>query len=75
MKIFSHSRPAIVAYQDLLRLHLDERASDPFGTVEERKRNGRTYLYQRFRAETEMMSRISAKISRTYVRAWTARKR
>lgn len=57
MKILSHSRPAIVAYQDLLRLHLDERASGLVGTIEERKRNGRTYLYERFRIGTEMMSR------------------
>lgn len=57
MEITAHSRPAIVAYQDLLRLHLDERASSLVGTVEERKRNGRTYLYERFRIGTEMKSR------------------
>ena len=57
MEIVAHSRPAVVAYQDLLRLHLDERASSLIGTVEERRRNGRTYLYDRFRIGTEMMSR------------------
>lgn len=57
MEIVAHSRPAVVAYQDLLRLHLDEKASSLVGTVEERKRNGRTYLYERFRIGTEMMSR------------------
>uniref|UniRef100_UPI0028126FF8 GSU2403 family nucleotidyltransferase fold protein n=1 Tax=Chelativorans sp. TaxID=2203393 RepID=UPI0028126FF8 len=57
MEIVAHSRPAIVAYQDLLRLHLDERASSLIGTIEERRRNGRTYLYERFRIGTEMVSR------------------
>ncbi|MFC4350539.1 GSU2403 family nucleotidyltransferase fold protein [Fodinicurvata halophila] len=57
MEISAHSRPAVVAYQDLLRLHLDERASNLVGTIEERQRNGRTYLYERFRIGTEMMSR------------------
>ncbi|MER0239805.1 GSU2403 family nucleotidyltransferase fold protein [Fulvimarina sp. MAC8] len=57
MKILSHSRPAHVAYQDLLRLHLDDQASRLIGTVEERRRNGRTYLYERFRLGSEMKSR------------------
>lgn len=57
MEIMAHSRPAVVAYQDLLRLHLDEQASNLIGTVEERQRNGRTYLYERFRIGTEMKSR------------------
>ncbi|QPC43834.1 hypothetical protein HW532_14740 [Kaustia mangrovi] len=57
MEIAAHSRSAVVAYQDLLRLHLDERASNLIGTIEERRRNGRTYLYERFRIGTEMMSR------------------
>lgn len=57
MEIIAHSRPAVVAYQDLLRLHLDERASGLVGTIEERKRNGRTYLYEKFRIGTEMVSR------------------
>lgn len=53
----SHSRAAQVAYQDLLRLHLDEAASDLLGTIEERQRNGRSYLYDKFRIGTEMKSR------------------
>jgi len=57
MPIPAHSRPASVAYQDLLRLHLDERASGVIGTIEERHRNGRTYLYERFRIGSEMKSR------------------
>lgn len=57
MSIQSHSRAAQVAYQDLLRLHLDETASALIGTVEERVRNGRSYLYDRFRLGTEMKSR------------------
>ena len=46
-----------MAYQDLLRLHLDEAASDLLGTIEERGRNGRSYLYDKFRIGTEMKSR------------------
>ncbi|WP_342666422.1 hypothetical protein [Tateyamaria sp. ANG-S1] len=33
MLILSHSRAAQVAYQDLLRLHLDDRAADLIGSV------------------------------------------
>jgi hypothetical protein len=57
MSILSHSRAAQVAYQDLLRLHLDETASELIGSVEERVRNGRHYLYDKFRIGTEMKSR------------------
>jgi hypothetical protein len=57
METVAQSRAAVVAYQDLLRLHLDERASHLIGTIEERKRNGRTYLYEKFRIGTEMVSR------------------
>jgi len=57
MDMISHSRAAHVAYQDLLRLHLDEAASDVVGSIEARQRNGRTYLYDRFRIGTEMKSR------------------
>lgn len=53
----SLSRTAQTAYQDLLRLHLDETASILIGTVEERTRNGRTYLYDKFRLGTVMKSR------------------
>ncbi|WP_172330430.1 GSU2403 family nucleotidyltransferase fold protein [Mangrovicoccus sp. HB161399] len=55
--ILSHSRAAQVAYQDLLRLHLDEAASGHVGSLEARHRNGRTYLYDKFRIGTEMKSR------------------
>ncbi|WP_226781384.1 nucleotidyltransferase family protein [Oceaniglobus trochenteri] len=57
MELKSHSRTAQVAYQDLLRMHLDEAASEVVGSIEERKRNGRIYLYDRFRIGTEMKSR------------------
>ncbi|MFQ8433154.1 hypothetical protein [Amaricoccus sp. W119] len=57
MTIISHSRAAQVAYQDLLRLHLDDTASELIGSVEERSRNGRSYLYDKFRIGTEMKSR------------------
>lgn len=55
--ILSLSRNAQVIYQDLLRLHLDETASELVGSLEERHRNGRTYLYDRYRLGTEMKSR------------------
>ena len=57
MEPTSHSRAAQVAYQDLLRMHLDEAASEVMGSIEERQRNGRIYLYDRFRIGTEMKSR------------------
>jgi len=57
MDPISHSRAAQVAYQDLLRMHLDEAASEVVGSIEERQRNGRSYLYDRFRIGTEMKSR------------------
>ncbi|MCR9152377.1 MAG: GSU2403 family nucleotidyltransferase fold protein [Rhodobacteraceae bacterium] len=57
MEIVSHSRAASAAYQDLLRLHLGEAASGLIGSVEARHRNGRTYLYERYRIGTEMKSR------------------
>ncbi|SNR46901.1 hypothetical protein SAMN06265378_10518 [Paracoccus sediminis] len=57
MEAISHSRAAQVAYQDLLRLHLDDAASELLGSVEERHRGGRVYLYDRFRLGTEMKSR------------------
>ena len=57
MNIRSYSRMAQVAYQDLLRLHQDEVASVLIGSIEERHRNGRVYLYDKFRIGTEMRSR------------------
>lgn len=57
MTVPSQSRAAQVAYQDLLRLHLEDSASDLIGSVEERVRNGRVYLYDKFRIGTQMKSR------------------
>lgn len=57
MRFLSHSRAAHVAYQDLLRLHLDDRAAGLVGTIEERRRGGRTYLYEKFRLGDRMQSR------------------
>jgi len=57
MEPVSLSRSAVVAYQDLLRLHLDEQAARLMGSIEERHRNGRVYLYERFRIGTDMVSR------------------
>jgi hypothetical protein len=57
MSITSHSRAAQVAYQDLLRLHLDDTASELIGSVEERVRGGRVYLYDKFRIGISMKSR------------------
>jgi hypothetical protein len=57
VKTVAQSRAAVVPYQDLLRLHLDERASRLIGAIGKRKRNGRTYLYETFRIGTVMVSR------------------
>lgn len=57
MKSASISRVAQTAYHDLLRLHLDETASGLIGSIEERRRAGRVYLYDKFRIGTEMKSR------------------
>ncbi|NIY81248.1 hypothetical protein HCZ23_17435 [Celeribacter sp. HF31] len=57
MPVQSHSRAAQVAYQDLKRLHLDEAASLVIGSVEERRRGERVYLYDKFRLGTEIRSR------------------
>lgn len=57
MSIPSLSRTAQVTYQDLLRLHKEEQAAEVIGSIEERPRNGRVYLYDRFRIGTEMKSR------------------
>lgn len=57
MPVKSLSRTAQVTYQDLLRLHQEEQASELVGSIEERPRNGRVYLYDRFRIGTEMKSR------------------
>lgn len=57
MDLKSLSRNAQVAYQDLLRLHLEETAAALIGSVEARPRNGRIYLYDKFRIGSEMKSR------------------
>lgn len=57
MPVISLSRTAQVTYQDLLRLHQEEQAAEVIGSIEERTRNGRSYLYDRFRIGTEMKSR------------------
>ena len=52
-----HSRSAMVAYQDLLCQLADADAASFPGTLEERRRNGRTYLYERFRIGSTMKAR------------------
>ena len=56
MPLISHSRTAQTAYQDLLRLHLDEAASVLKGTLEVRERNGRGYLYDKVRLGAQVRS-------------------
>lgn len=63
MHISSLSRIAQVTYQDLLRLHLEDQASELIGSIEERSRNGRIYLYDKFRIGTEMRSRYLGEAS------------
>ncbi|MEI4474161.1 nucleotidyltransferase family protein [Frigidibacter sp. MR17.24] len=57
MPALSLSRTAQAAYQDLLRLQLEDSASEVLGSIEERHRNGRVYLYDKFRIGTEMKTR------------------
>ncbi len=57
MKNVSISRSAQTAYHDLLRMHLDETASGLIGSIEERHRAGRVYLYDKYRIGSEMKSR------------------
>lgn len=80
----SYSRTAQVAYQDLLRLHRDAAASEVIGSIEERHRNGRSFLYDKFRIGTEMKSRylgegtpeLRARLSRaTEIKAGAAERR
>ena len=61
----SHSRAAQVACQDLLRMHLDAAVAEVVGSIEGCRRNGRTYLYDRFRIGTEMKSRYLGEDSRS----------
>lgn len=51
------SQLALVAYLDLLRLHQDDSAAQMIGSLEVRQRNGRAYLYDRFRIGTDMKAR------------------
>jgi len=55
--IASLSQTAQVAYQDLLRLHQDAAAAELLGSIEERRRAGRVYLYDKFRIGAHMKSR------------------
>ena len=52
-----HSLIGHTAYTDLLRNHLDEEIGLLRGTVERKTRNGRTYLYDRYRIGTKVVSR------------------
>ncbi len=52
-----HSLSGHTAYADLLRLHKDAAASDLIGTVERKERNGRVYLYDRYRTGNKVQSR------------------
>jgi hypothetical protein len=51
------SRSAVVAYQDLLCQLADADAARFPGTLEERHRNGRTYLHEQFRIGSSMKAR------------------
>lgn len=53
----SHSLIGHTAYADLLSSHLDAQASALRGTVERKERNGRIYLYDRYRVGTKVVSR------------------
>jgi hypothetical protein len=57
----SHSRAAQAACQDLLRLHAEDKAAELVGTIEERVRGGRSYLYDKFPRWRE---RIEASLAR-----------
>jgi hypothetical protein len=52
-----HSLIGHTAYTDLLRNHLDEEVGLLRGTVERKAGNGRTYLYDRYRIGTKVVSR------------------
>ena len=52
--ITRHSPTAHAAYHDLLRLLLDERASDIRGTPTRGERNGRVYWHDSFRVATDV---------------------
>lgn len=53
----SHSLTGHSAYIDLLRLLQDDSAAAAIGSVERKVRNGRTYLYDRYRLGAKVVSR------------------
>ena len=53
----SHSLTAHSAYIDLLRLLKDDSAAEVIGSVERKVRNGRVYLYERYRLGAKVVSR------------------
>ena len=53
----SHSLIGHTAYADLLASHLDAQASELRGSIERKARNGRIYIYDRFRAGTKIISK------------------
>lgn len=52
-----HSLNGHTAYADLLRLHKETAASELMGKVERKERNGRVYLYDRYRIGDKVRSR------------------
>lgn len=57
MTVKPHSSIAVAAYSDLMRLLLDDAASEITGSIERRTRGGRTYLYERLRRGTKSYAR------------------
>jgi len=53
----SHSLTGHSAYIDLLRLLKDDSAAEVIGSVERKSRNGRVYLYERYRLGAKVVSR------------------
>lgn len=53
----SHSLIGHTAYADLLASLLDGQASELRGSIERKERNGRVYIYDRFRAGTKIISK------------------
>jgi len=57
MTVQNHSLIGHTAYTDLLNSLRDEQASEIHGSVERKERNGRTYLYDRYRIGQKVVSR------------------
>lgn len=53
----AHSLIGHTAYADLLASHLDSQAGELRGSIERKERNGRIYVYDRFRTGTKIISR------------------